>query len=116
MWHKTILLYEVGHHIPLSTITDGASHQCLYDATVNLLILCIQNAFEEVVRLLDLVPVEEVRLGELELGQLVLLHDGDTEDVGGREEPASSGRGLVCDGRTLKRDLDVELLGVCYDS
>lgn len=47
---------------PLSSIANGAGHECLHDATVNCLGCGIEDALEEVVGFLDLVPVEEVRL------------------------------------------------------
>lgn len=97
---------------PLSTVTNRTGHQRLYQSAIDLFGCCIQDALQEVIRLLDLVPVEEICLGQLKLRQLVLLHDSNAEDIGRSKEPAPSGGSLVCDRRAFEWYLDVEFLSV----
>lgn len=68
------------------------------------------NLLQEPIALLKLVPEEKVGLRELELVEVVLLHQGNAEDVGASEEPAAPALPLVGDGTPFERDLDVKYL------
>lgn len=111
--YKTVFLDQICYHIPLSAITNGARQQVLYQATIEILISGINDVFKHPVRLLQLIPVEEVLLAQFELFQIVLLHNRNAEDIGRGEEPAAAGRTLVCDWGAFEGNLDVEGLGVC---
>lgn len=75
----------------------------------------LDDCFEEVVGFFDFVPVEEVCLAQLELVQAVRLDDWYTEDIRGREKPASPGGSLVRDWGSFDWDFDVEDLDVGLD-
>ena len=59
------------------------------------LLVQLDNVVEEVVCPLDLIPEEEVGLAELELLEVVGLHEGDPHGVEAREEPTTSGLFLI---------------------
>ena len=109
--NQPVFVDQVSNHIPLPTITHGTCEECLQQPTIQRLLHGVEDVLQEVVRLLHFVPKEQVRLAELELLQLVLLHDSDSEHVRRGEEPASSGRALVRNRCAFERNLDVE--GLC---
>lgn len=78
------------------------------------------DLLEEPIRFLDLVPIEKIRLTELEVFQLVGFDQRQSEDIGRGEDPAASGGPLVRDGCAFHRysqvkDVLVEFKGVVID-
>lgn len=61
------------------------------------------NLLEEPICFLDLVPIENICLAELEVFQLVGFDQRQTEDIGRRKDPAASGGPLVGDGCAFYR-------------
>lgn len=111
--HEAILLDEVVHHVPLAAVRNKIPEQPLHDAAVEVVLGRLDNLLEEPVGLFELVPVEEVGLGQLKRRQVVTLHEGHAEDVCRGKEPATPTRPLVGDGIAFKRNLDVEDVLVC---
>lgn len=103
---------DVGHHVPLAAVRDGVLEEGLNETAGEVEPGRRDDLLEEEVRLLNLVPVEQVRLAKLEVGQVIAVHEWDAEDVGGCEEPAATGGALVRDRLAFKGDSDVEDLGV----
>lgn len=78
------------------------------------------DLLEEPICFLDLVPIEKIRLTELEVFQLVGFDQRQTEDIGRGEDPAASGGPLVRDRCTFHwysqvKDVLIELKGVVID-
>lgn len=97
---------------PLPSIAHRSRHQFLDQPSIHLVIRGIDDGLEKVIRLFNLVPVEEVGLAELKGLDVVLLLDGDAKDVAGGEDPAAAGAALVGDGGALVGDGGVEGVGV----
>lgn len=89
--------FQHSFHIPLSAIAHWARHESADKSAVYIFIHGIQDRFEVVVCLLDLVPKEEIALRELKVLDLVLLLDSNAEDVAGGENPTPPAAFLVCD-------------------
>ena len=112
--YESVFLDEIDGHVPLASVADGAGQEVLDQSSVEGLVVGrLDDGLEEVVCLFDLVPVEQPRLAELELLEVVLAHHGDAEDVEDGEQPAAAGFVLLCHGGPLEWDLDVEDLRVC---
>lgn len=109
---QAILPHQVIHHVPLAAVRDGVLEELLDQTTGEILADRLDDLLQEPVCLLDLVPVEEVGLAELQLGHVVFPHQRYAEDIGRREDPAPARRALVGDGAALQRDPDVEHLGI----
>lgn len=78
------------------------------------------DLLEEPIRFLDLVPIKEIRLTELEVLQLIGFDQWNTENVCRCEEPATSGRPLVRDWSAFHwhgeiKDVLVPVEGVIVD-
>ena len=110
--HQPIFLHQIGHHIPLTTVAHRLRQQPLHQPPIQILARRINDLLHEEIRLLQLIPEEEIGLTELERLQVVLAHQGHAKHVGGGEEPTSAGSALVRDRAALERDLDVEVLRV----
>lgn len=112
--HETVFFDQVSNKVPLTSIIDGLREELLNQTAFKVFAGGIDCILQEPVRLLDFVPVEQIRLAEFKFLQVVFLHDSHTEHIGGSEQPASARRTLVGDGSTLEGDLDVENLTIGY--
>ena len=109
--YEAVLVDEVVHHVPLAAVADGVGEDALHEAAVEVFGGGgLDDVLEEEIRLLELVPEEQVGLRQLEGLEVVALHQRDPEHVGRREEPASARRPLVRDRRAFEGDLYVEYL------
>lgn len=70
--------YQIDQHIPLAAIGGGIEQQERDQPAIDLLApLCgLYNIIQKVIATLDLIPIEEERLRELKLIQIVVLHEG----------------------------------------
>lgn len=102
--------YQIDQHVPLAAVGSGIEEQEGHQSSVNLLapLRSLHDVVEEVVAPLDLVPVEEEGLRELELVQVVVLHEGQADAVEGREQPATAGAALIGHRLALRLHLVVE--------
>ena len=86
----------------------GVLEEPLYLRIVDRELACLDDAFEEEIGLLQLVPEERVVLREEERAGLLASHQLSAQDIESREEPAASTLLLVSNARALY--LDGELI------
>lgn len=84
----------------------------MHQPPLQILTHSIKYLLQKVICFLELIPKEEVSLTEFEFFEVVLAHNGYTEHISGRKKPTAAGRPLMGDRPALKRDLDLEILGV----
>lgn len=102
--------YQIDQHVPLASIRGWVEQQERHQTAVDFLAaLCrLHDVVEEIVATLDFVPVEEERLRELELIQIVVLHEGQAYTIKGGKQPAATGAALIGDRFALRFHLIVE--------
>ena len=100
-----MLLDQIHEHVPLSPVAGRTLQEEGHEATIGPLARTpvgdLDHGVEEVVAPLHLVPEEQVRLAELEIVNVVFLHEGNSDRVEGGEEPAASRSLLVRHGLCL---------------
>lgn len=106
--HQAVLFHQVVHHVPLAAVRDDVAQQPLHHAALEVLLGRLHNLLEEPVGLFELVPVEEVCLGQLKRLQVVALHQRHAENVCRGEQPAAPAGPLVGDGISFKGNVHVE--------
>lgn len=74
MGNQTERLNETDDHVPLSTVVFRLGEEHLYEAIVKGNIGKVEALLQEVVGFAERVDEEEVRLRELEVFNIVLLH------------------------------------------
>ena len=106
--HHAVLLHDVGEHVPLAAVVHARGQHEGDGAVIRGQIRGFENALQEVIRALELVPEGEIALAELELLQIQLLGDALAQHVGGGEQPAAAAGLLV--GDLQRGNLHRELL------
>ncbi len=101
--HGPVLFYESHHVVPPSPVWNGIREECLQLTVIDIRIPRLDDGLEKQVRLLELVPEEEMILAELETGDAELLHYSRLHGVESCEEPASAAARLI--GDSLRLDL-----------
>ena len=96
-----ILHEQVGDAGELPAVAEGVLEEPLHHLVVHRLLARVDDALQEEVRFLQLVPEEGVVLGELELTHVVLRDRLGPQDVQPGEEPAAARRLLVGDALAL---------------
>ena len=99
--HNTILGYEVGHSGIGTAIAQGMLHEPLHHLVGERTFASVDDALQEEVGLLQLVPKERVPLGKLARRPPMTGHSLGTQHIESREEPATAGRLLVGDTTRL---------------
>ena len=86
---------EVGDAGELSAVTDGVGEEPVHFPVVVRKVLRVDDALQEQVGLLQLVPEEVVVLGKDDRAHVVLVDHLGADDVEAREQPAAAGGELV---------------------
>ena len=103
-----VLAHDVAEHIPLAAVVHAGGEDVHDRAVVGGQAGGQNDALEEVVAALKLVPEGEVALRKLEFFQIVLLGDALAEHVRRGEQPAAAAALLIAD--LHRRNFDGELL------
>lgn len=92
-----MLVDKIDQHVPLAAVAGRIRQQESHQPAVHFLPTpsSVDDIVQEVVGSFDLVPVEQVRLGELELVQIVLLDEGNADAVQCSKQPATAGTLLI---------------------
>ncbi len=92
---QAVLGDQGDEHVPLAAVTDRIRQQVCHRAVVHVPVRRLDDGLQEVVRPLELVPPEQVVLGELEVLHAQLPCGADPEQVEPGEHPATPALLLV---------------------
>ena len=94
-----MLVDKIDNHVPLPSVTGGVlkeeGQQSASLPLAGVPLGDLDHSVEEIIAPFDLVPEEKVTLAELEVVQVVLLHERDPHGIQGSEEPTAPGTLLV---------------------
>ena len=93
--HQSVLAHQGDEHVPLAAVLGGVGEQVRDGAVVDVAVGGLDDRLEPEVGLLELVPVEQVVLRELEVLDAHLLGGADAEQVEAGEQPAATALLLV---------------------
>ena len=88
--HESVFVDQIGYATEGAAIADGRLEEELHTRIVDRLFACIDTALQHKVRLLQLIPEEEVGLRELHLNGVALFGIVGTQHIQTTEHPAAT--------------------------